>query len=198
MPNKEEIEHLISDAENELAQLDAERTEVISRLHSLRQDLRKLSNPNQQLALQFESASVTSQSSKQEKIALFKLLFKGREDVYPLRFESTKTGKHGYQPACGNEWKTGFCHKPKVKCSECDHQAFLPVNENVLLNHLTGRDVSSRSYKDFTAGVYPLLLDNTCWFLAIDFDKETWKDDVIAFLETCQIFDIPAALERSR
>jgi len=198
MPNREEIERLISDAEKELARLDAERAAIITRLQSLRRNKRMLAKPGQQFSLEFQSIVVTIQSSEQEKLALFKSLFRGREDVYPLRFESAKTGKAGYQPACGNEWVPGVCHKPKIKCSECDNQDFSPVNETVLRNHLMGRDTSASSSKDFTAGVYPLLLDNTCWFLAIDFDKDAWQEDVIAFIETCQMNDVPAALERSR
>lgn len=198
MPDKEEVEQLISDAEKELARLDAERAEIIAQLQSLRRDKRMLAKSGQQFPLELQSPPVTNQSSEQEKITLFQSLFRGREDVYPLRFESAKTGKQGYQPACGNEWGSGVCHKPKIKCSECDNQDFLPVDETVLRNHLIGRDVSALSSKDFTAGVYPLLLDNTCWFLAIDFDKKSWQEDVAAFMETCQMYDVPAALERSR
>ena len=198
MPDMKEIERLISDAEKALARLDAERVVIIAQLQSLKREKRALLKPGDQLTLDFQSASVTNQSSEQEKIALFKSLFRGREDVYPLRFESAKTGKVGYQPACGNEWVSGVCHKPKIKCSECDNQDFLPVDETVLRNHLIGRDTSAFSGKDFTAGVYPLLLDNTCWFLAIDFDKESWQEDVTAFLQTCHMYDVPAALERSR
>ncbi|MGD8751632.1 MAG: DEAD/DEAH box helicase family protein [Anaerolineales bacterium] len=198
MPDREEIERLISDAEKELTRLNAERAEIIARLQSLRREKRTLSKLGQQLPLKFQSSPVTNQSSEQEKIVLFKSLFRGREDVYPLRFESVKTGKTGYQPACGNEWISSVCYKPKIKCSECDNQDFLPIDETVLRNHLMGRDTSSSSSKDFTAGVYPLLLDNTCWFLAIDFDKESWQEDITAFMETCQMYDVPVALERSR
>ena len=65
-----------------------------------------------------------------EKVALFRCLFRGRTDVYPLRWESTK-GKSGYSPACGNEWRPGVCYKPKVKCGECDQRLLLPVTRTV-------------------------------------------------------------------
>lgn len=68
----------------------------------------------------------------------------------------------------------------------------------MIRNHLLGRDPSGPEWKDFTAGVYPLLRDETCWFLAVDLDKSTWLEDAAAFLEICRIHDIPAALERSR
>jgi len=198
MSDEEDFGQLISDTEKELERLDAERSAIIARLRSLRRDKRILVKPGQQFPLEFQPSPVTNQSSEQEKIALFRSLFRGREDVYPLRFESKKTGKQGYQPACGNEWVLGLCHKPKIKCIDCDNQAFLPVNEVVVRNHLMGRDTSALSGKDFTVGVYPLLLNNTCWFLAIDFDKESWQEDVTVFIETCQMYDVPIALERSR
>jgi len=43
-----------------------------------------------------------------------------------------------------------------------------------------------------------MLLDETCWFLVVDFDKETWKEDSSAYLEICETFNVPAVLERSR
>jgi superfamily II DNA or RNA helicase/very-short-patch-repair endonuclease len=138
---------------------------------------------------------VNQHSPAEAKIALFRSLFHGREDVYPRRFESRKTGRAGYSPVCGNEWVQGICEKPRIKCSECPHQRFLPVTDDVIRWHLQGHDDHSR---DFVIGVYPMLLDETCFFLAADFDKTTWQDDVGAFLETCRQMNLPAALERSR
>ena len=140
-------------------------------------------------------AGVNQHSPAEAKIALFRSLFHGREDVYPRRFESRKTGRAGYSPVCGNEWVQGICEKPRIKCSECPHQRFLPVTDDVIRWHLQGHDDHSR---DFVIGVYPMLLDETCFFLAADFDKTTWQDDVGALLETCRQMNLPAALERSR
>ena len=88
----------------------------------------------------------------------------------------------------------------RIKCGECPHQAFIPVSDAVIQSHLQGRDrVSSRpSPGFFTAGVYPMLPDETCWFLAADFDKQSWSRDAVAYLETCREKDVPAVLERSR
>lgn len=143
------------------------------------------------------SVAVHARSSSEEKVALFRSLFRGREDVYPRRFESKKTGRSGYAPACGNEWVRGICEKPRIKCMDCVHRSFLPMNDDVIRSHLSGKD---RSGQDFVAGVYPLLVDETCYFLAMDFDKETWREDVLALavMESCRILQIPAALERSR
>src|SRR5712692_1190661 len=138
---------------------------------------------------------VDQRSSPEAKIALFRSLFRGRDDVYPRRFESRKTGKAGYAPACANEWVRGICEKPRIKCAECPNRRFLPVTDDVIRWHLSGVDDNRQP---FVAGVYPMLLDETCFFLAVDFDKEGWHEDAAAFLETCRGRGIPAVLERSR
>jgi len=138
---------------------------------------------------------VNNHSPPAAKIALFRSLFRGREDIYPRRFESRKTGKSGYQPACANEWGRGLCDKRAVRCAECPNRRFLPVTDVVVRWHLSGRDNTGR---DFVMGVYPMLQDETCLFLAADFDKEHWHEDAGAFLETCRHLNLPAALERSR
>ena len=134
-------------------------------------------------------------SSPEDKVALFRSLFRGRDDVYPRRFESRKTGKSGYAPACANEWVKGVCEKPRIKCAECPHRRFLPVTDEVIRGHLSGQDGNGW---DFTIGVYPMLLDETCFFVAADFDKATWQEDAKAFIETCRSMNLPAAVERSR
>jgi hypothetical protein len=138
---------------------------------------------------------VDQKSSSEAKIRVFRSLFRGREDVYPRRFESRKTGRAGYAPACANEWVRGVCEKPRVKCAECPNRRFLPVTDDVIRWHLSGVDAQGQS---FVAGVYPLLLDETCFFLAVDFDKANWQDDAAACLDTCRRLQLPAALERSR
>jgi len=145
--------------------------------------------------MSWDGASVDQYSSSAAKIALFRWLFRGREDVYPRRFESRKTGKSGYAPACANEWVRGICEKPRIKCAECSHRRFLPVTDDVVRWHLSGCDADGQP---FVAGVYPLLLDDTCFFLAVDFDKCGWREDAAAFLDACSRLNLPAALERSR
>lgn len=142
-----------------------------------------------------ERLQLTQKSPPCTKIALFRSLFRGREDLYPQRFESKKTGRAGYSPACGNEWIRGICEKPKIKCSECRHRRFLSVTDDVVRWHLSGHDDSG---KDFVMGIYPMLLDETCFFLAADFDKSSWQDDSLSFLKTCQKLNVLAAIERSR
>ena len=122
-------------------------------------------------------------------------LFRGRQDVYPRRFESLKTGRAGYAPACANEWVRGICEKPRVKCADCVHRQFLPVTGEVIRWHLSGHDEVG---KPFVMGMYPMLLDETCHFLTADFDGSSWAEDADAFMETCRLLEVPAALERSR
>ena len=131
----------------------------------------------------------------EQKIRLFRSLFRGREDVYARRFESRKSGKAGYAPACANEWVRGVCEKPRIACAECPHRRFLPVTDEVIRRHLSGEDGEG---KPFVTGLYPLLPDDSCWFVAIDFDKGGWREDAAACLEACRRMSLPAALERSR
>lgn len=198
MKSKAKIDQLIEKAEEELTKLNTERAKVIDQLQTLRLERTQVDHPPSQLPLSINKVSLTNDSSQDAKIALFRTLFKGREDVYPRRFESAKTGKGGYQPACQNEWVRGICKKPKIKCRDCDNQSYYPITDEVIRNHLMGVDPSATSGKDFTIGVYPMLEDETCWFLAADFDKDTWMDDVSVFLETCHSHNVPSILERSR
>lgn len=131
----------------------------------------------------------SSALSTADKIALFKRLFRGRPDIYPLRWESKTTGKSGYSPVCLNEWRPNVCHKPKIKCSDCNVRQLSPLTDAVIFKHLAGEHI---------IGVYPLLNDDSCWFLAIDFDEADWKADAQAFLRSCVDLGIPAALEISR
>jgi superfamily II DNA or RNA helicase/very-short-patch-repair endonuclease len=138
---------------------------------------------------------VTNQSPSTAKIKLFRSLFRGREDVYPRRFESRKTGRGGYQPACANEWVRGLCEKPLIKCLECPNRRFLPVTDDVVRQHLSGRDDLGR---EFVMGLYPLLTDETCHLLAVDLDGNAWQADIGALRETCGRLALPVALECSR
>ncbi len=126
--------------------------------------------------------------SPQEKIKLFRALFAGREDVYARRWENKK-GAKGYAPACRNEWKAGICRKPQVKCVNCAHRLYDELTDQVIEDHLRGNTV---------IGVYPLLADETCHFLAIDFDKDGWQRDASVFRSVCQSLHVPVAMERSR
>ncbi|MDP3916116.1 MAG: DEAD/DEAH box helicase family protein [Bacteroidota bacterium] len=135
--------------------------------------------------------TITKNSSSAEKKKLYMSLFRGRDDVYAKRWENDKKGTAGYSPACGNEWRPRICQKPKISCAECKNKDYLPLNESVVDDHLRGRN-------NFVAGIYPLLTNETCYFVAIDFDDEGWEKDITTLRKICSELDIPSAIERSR
>lgn len=133
-------------------------------------------------------APVSTALSTDEKIALFRRLFRGRTDVYPVRWEN-KVGKSGYSPVCANEWRAGVCEKPRIKCTDCSKRLLVPLTDQTIYDHLAGHH---------TIGVYPLLADDSCHFLAVDFDDADWRADAQAFAQSCRELGVPAALEISR
>ena len=135
------------------------------------------------------ASTVTQVSSPDAKIRLFRSRFGGRDDVYAKRYQSQRTGRSGYSPVCSNEWVRGVCDKPRTKCAKCPHRRLEPLTDSVIHGHLTGEHV---------VGLYPMLRDETCTFLAADFDKAAWCDDIQATIQTCHELNIPAAIERSR
>jgi len=169
-----------------LAEFERSRDEARAKIESLRSELAAVSTLN--------SLAVTSNfevpNTPSGKVRLFRSLFRGRTDIFPTRFVSKKTGIPGYAPACSNKFETGICLlKAGGKCSDCVNQAFVVVDDQVITDHLRGRHVM---------GVYPLLENETCWFLAVDFDKKSWEEDVAAFADTSRSLGIPPAIERSR
>lgn len=141
-----------------------------------------------QLVEAVKPGHVTNSSSPEDKINLFMSLFRGRDDVYAKRWQN-KEGKSGYSPVCLNEWARGICNKPKIKCSECDNRNYAVLDFAAIDKHLRGKDVF---------GIYPMLPDETCYFLAIDFDDEGWEKDISALRDICAEKNIPIAVERSR
>ncbi len=132
-------------------------------------------------------ASSSTLSSK-DKVSLFQNFFAGREDIYAFRWENN-AGKSGYAVACHNEWQPGLCHKPKIRCSECANKAYKTLEPKAIFDHLSGVQ---------TVGLYPLMHDDTCRFLAVDFDKSDWQQAVKAFAQMCDDKNVPYAIERSR
>lgn len=126
--------------------------------------------------------------SPENTISLFLSYFRGREDVYARRWEN-RAGRSGYSPACKHEWDRAFCRKPEMKCSECNNRELLRLDETTVSRHLEGKLV---------AGIYPLLGNDACFFLAMDFDGNGWAGDISAIRETCASEKVPAAVERSR
>ena len=135
--------------------------------------------------------------SLQEKVDLFRSLFKGREDVFARRWYSKTSGKAGYQPVCQNEW-TPLCDKRTFKCADCPNRKFSPLTDNDIYRHLEGKDADGRD----VIGLYVLNEDNTCHLLCTDFDDKNCEhgcqNDVLAFVDVCMSWNIPCSVERSR
>jgi superfamily II DNA or RNA helicase len=173
-----------------LADLERTLDEARARIEMLRSEIAAAPNTAPMLRRLPAAGNDKTLHTPAGKVKLFRSLFRGRADIFPIRFVSKKTGKPGYAPACSNKWEPGLCLlKTGGKCSDCMNQAFVPVGDQVVIDHLQGRHVM---------GTYPLLEDETCWFLAVDFDKRSWKEDTAAFAETCRSIGAPTAIERSR
>ncbi len=158
----------------------------ISELSKLKQQYISQLNNENQIYLTKQKQNILTPS---EKINLFKSYFKGRDDVFAKLWINKKTNKKGYSPVCKNEWIKNKCNKPLTKCLDCPNREFLELTDNVIYKHLVGDEV---------IGLYPMLKDDTCCFLAIDFDKENWFKDIFELKKTCDNEKIPVAIERSR
>jgi superfamily II DNA or RNA helicase len=173
----------IAELEQRLRLLDAERRALAERLELLRRSLSPHLEPLGWPAV----AQVPT--TAEEKVALFLSLFRCREDVFPKLWENPRKGTSGYSPACRNEWVPGKCEKPKTKCSECPNQAFLALDAEAVEAHLRG---------NCTVGSYAIRADDTCTFLACDFDGDGWQDGAVSYRQVGMELGIDAALERSR
>jgi len=169
----------IAQIEQELQSLESRRKQLLAEMQMLQRE-----GTPQDLPL----AESVPQSSE-EKLALFLSLFGTRRSVYPRLWKNPKSGQKGYSPACRNEWVRGICEKPRVKCSECHHQNFPPLDRSAVYDHLTGKQ---------TIGTYAIKEDDTCCFLVADFDGEGWETDVTAYRRSAEELGFEIAVERSR
>ena len=182
---------------------------LIARLHELEEENARLKSLLVKHGIPYEAerqdgATIASQHSEtnrlslQEKVRLFQNLFKGREDVFAKRWYSNLTGQSGYQPVCEREWNRDYCDKRKYKCAECPNRQFASLTYEHVYNHLAGKDEFGRD----VIGLYPVLQDNTCYFLCTDFDDKNcehgYQNDVLAFVSVCKGWNVPCYIERSR
>lgn len=170
-----EINNEIESINHKLASLELEKKALIEKREAL---LQHSSNPQ----------VVTTELSVNQKVVLFQELFKGRSDTFAYRWKNTK-GRSGYSVACDNEWIKGVCNKPKIKCSECSNRKYKSLDDQIIYDHLSGKQI---------IGLYPLLTDNTCHLLAADFDKNDWQKSIVALAKACMELNVPHAIEISR
>lgn len=177
-----------SDANSPMGHVRGKLAEARRRVLELEEEIARLERRGQ---LELPATPVTSRipQSPAEKVALFLDLFGTRRSVFPKRWENTKTGKSGYAPACDNEWRAGVCRNPQIKCTECPHQKFPPLDNRAVEAHLRGSQ---------TLGVYAITADNSCRFLAADFEGDGGKENISAYREAGSRAGVTVALERSR
>lgn len=162
---------------------------IEQKIHELKKELAQLEQQKQRLLTQEAiDKEAACEMSPQQKLSIYQSYFKGNTQCYAHRWQNQQ-GRSGYAIACENEWHQGVCGKPKVKCLECPNQAFKPLGDDAMYAHLTGKEV---------VGLYPMLANNTCWLLAVDFDKSDWQEASLAYVEVCKLKGIDCLLERSR
>ncbi|MDR0895808.1 MAG: DEAD/DEAH box helicase family protein, partial [Prevotellaceae bacterium] len=197
---------MLKEALERIAELEAQNRALIAENNRLREILGiDVSVPSEEQKdttekivsapeLPFANAAINKYSPPDEKIDLYMSLFRGREDVYAKRCYSKSHDSSYYIPACRHEWVKGICGRPQVKCKNCDKRELLPLTKEVINSHLRNKDEHGVGI----IGIYPLLGDDTCLFLAVDFDEAEWQKDVTAFRDVCGKLNVPVAVERSR
>ena len=176
-----------------------ERRQLIERIKELEAENAKLRKRlGEDIVPVEQKPTIKKQLSLEERVELFRSLFKGREDVFAQRWVSRVSGKSGYQPACKNKWHPQLCGKPKQNCSDCSNRQLLPLTYSDFYNHLEGKKEDGSD----VIGLYVLKEDNTCHLLCADFDDKNcehgFQDDVLAYVGVCKSWGIPYSIERSR
>ena len=169
----------IKEIEAELHDLEARRQRLLAEMREIRS-----AEESPELPL-----GRGTPGTNEEKVDLFLNLFGARRSVYPKLWINLKKGSKGYSPACSNEWVHGVCEKPRVKCSDCPNQNFPPLDYSAIHSHLTGRH---------TIGTYAIREDDSCFFIAADFDGDGWMQDIEAYRRAAEQMGISVGIERSR
>jgi superfamily II DNA or RNA helicase len=169
-----------------IKEIEAELHELEARRQGLLAEMREIRTAAESPELPLGKGTP---GTNEEKIDLFLSLFGARRSVYPKLWINLRKGTKGYSPACGNEWVHGVCEKPRVKCSDCPNQNFPPLDHSAIHSHLTGRH---------TIGTYAIREDDSCIFLAADFDGDGWMQDIEAYRRAAEQMGISVGMERSR
>ena len=173
-------------------------SEILKLIKVKELEIKKLQLEIDELKKQFNEITTNSSediSSREDSVKIFMNYFKGRNDVYPyLSIDKNNPNIKYYIPSCANEWKNGVCNKTMgKKCKNCQYRENKPMSKETIYKHM---------YGNYPIGIYPLLENDTCFFLSLDFDdkdsKKDIKSDVLAFASVCDKYEVPIAIERSR
>ena len=171
---------------NRIKEIQAELQELEARRQGLLAEMREIRSAEESPELPLGKGTP---GTNEEKIELFLSLFAARRSVYPKLWINLKKGSKGYSPVCSNDWVHGVCGKPRVKCSDCPNQKFPPLDQSAIHSHLIGRH---------TIGTYAIREDDSCIFLAADFDGDGWMQDIEAYRRAAEQMGISVGVERSR
>ena len=181
--NPRAVQDELARAETRLTKLDEERDRLSRHIAELRDRLSWIKKRQKTASAQQTILPSTPAPTRQRRSRCSWTSFAAGPTSIPSAGSTPRRTPRDTRQHAATNGPVGLCDKRKVKCGECPNQAFIPVTEKTVHDHFRGRHV---------VGVYPMLQDETCWFLAVDFDKGQWQDDVTAFTETCRAKDCPS------
>ncbi|WP_051592870.1 TOTE conflict system archaeo-eukaryotic primase domain-containing protein [Thomasclavelia saccharogumia] len=154
---------------------------LLDEIYMLKEENKKLRQLLTKYGYIFEETKLNSA----DKMKIYRSYFRGRDDIYACFY------KQSVFPACYNRTK-GNCYYEKGHkvCSKCNNASFVPLTDDVIRNHI--------SKPNQRAGLYPLLKDNTCYLLAIDFDEDDWFDAMLSVYRIAKRNGIDGLMERSK
>lgn len=133
-------------------------------------------------------------SSPNDKIRLFRDIFKGRSDVFARRYESAVSGKTGFSPVCQNRWDRLLCDARRTPCAACPNSRFAPWSDKAAMAHLLGHDCRGRP---FTAAIYPMTSDERVRLCAVSLDEDNWRENATAVRDAAKDIGAPCLIERT-
>ncbi|MDQ8181959.1 DEAD/DEAH box helicase family protein [Pelagicoccus sp. SDUM812005] len=168
------------DLRKRLSALQDERLEILSELHAMER-----AGSQRQMEAVLDEVPV----NPEDKVLLFKRRFAARPDIFPRFWENVSKGTKGYYPVCETVYEAGVRLRPSEFYSRFGSSKFSRLDEKVIEDHLRGKH---------TIGSYSIRKDDTCIFLAADFDGEGWEACAVAYSDSAEIFGFRTLIEISR
>lgn len=150
---------------------------IETELRSIEQKKKHLLQQLYELKAAESQSEVPSSFSTLEKLQLFNDIFVGRRYVYARGFQSKKYNRIGYTPACANA-DNNLCQRGRIRCLDCPNRVFANLDLKAIKMHLQGQDEKGRH---FIVGLYPLMVDDTCKLLVVDFDSDNYQTESLSF-----------------